>query len=58
MKFTYVGPHDAVEIPALGVTVEHGQTIEVTGDMADEFLKRDDWFRADKPKTTGKGDVT
>jgi hypothetical protein len=55
MKLKYVGPHEAVEIPALGMTVEAGETVEVTGDMAEEFLKRDDWVRTDKPKT-GKGD--
>jgi hypothetical protein len=55
VRLKYCGPFDAVEIPALGVTVEQGETVEVTGDMAEEFLKRDDWARADKPKT-GKGD--
>lgn len=57
MKLKYVGGQDAVEIPALGVIVEHGQTIDVTGDIAEEFLKRDDWVRADKPKTEKGSDA-
>lgn len=51
MKFKYVGPHEAVDIPALGVTVAHGDTVEMTGEMAEEFSKRDDWVRVDKPKS-------
>lgn len=28
MKFKYVGPHDAVDIPGVG-TVKHGETVTV-----------------------------
>jgi hypothetical protein len=50
MKFRYVGPFEGVEIPALGVVVDYGHEIEVTGDVAQEFAKRDDWTRTDSPK--------
>jgi hypothetical protein len=57
MRFRYQGPHDAVDIPALGVIVAHGETIEVTGAIAEEFVKRDDWERVDKPKTKDADDA-
>lgn len=50
MKLRYVGEFEAVDIPALGVTVPRGDELEVTGDVAAELLKRDDWVRVDKPK--------
>lgn len=49
MRLKYVGPFEGVEIPALGVTVAQGEELEVTGDVAQELLKRDDWERTDKP---------
>jgi hypothetical protein len=50
MRFKYVGDQAAVDIPALGVTVERNHEVEVTGERAQEFLKRDDWTRTDTPK--------
>jgi hypothetical protein len=50
MRFRYVGPHAAVDIPALGVTVQRNHEVEVTGERAQEFMKRDDWTRVDTPK--------
>lgn len=50
MKFKYVGPHDEVEVPALGITVQHGHQIEATGDAAESLSKQADWQRVDKPK--------
>lgn len=49
MRLKYVGEHEAVDIPALGVTVARGEELEVTGDVAAELAKRDDWERTDKP---------
>jgi hypothetical protein len=37
-SFKYVGPHDEVEVPALGVTVKRGETIDT--DNADLIGKR------------------
>ena len=34
MKRVYVGPHDEVELPALGLVVKHGDAIEVESDLA------------------------
>lgn len=50
MRFRYVGPHLAVDLPTLGVTVERNHELEVTGERAQEFMKRDDWSRVDTPK--------
>lgn len=52
MRLRYVGPQVGVEIPDYGV-VMHGEDIEITGDVAQELLKReDDWKRVDKPRST------
>lgn len=50
MRLRYQGPFEGVEIPALGVVVERGHELEVTGDTAQEFLRREDWTRMDSPK--------
>lgn len=50
MKFKYVGPHDAVDLDGHG-SVEHGKTVEVTGDAAQSLDAQADWQRVDKPKT-------
>lgn len=34
MKFTYVGPHDEVEIPSAGVVCKRGETVEVPDSLA------------------------
>lgn len=34
MKFTYVGPHDEVEIPAAGVVCKRGESVEVSDVVA------------------------
>lgn len=50
MRLKYVGEFEAVDIPALEVTVARGEELEVTGDVAQELLKREDWERMDKPQ--------
>lgn len=51
MRFVYDGDQEAVDLPALGITVRRGRDeVEVTGERAQEFLKRDDWRRTDAPK--------
>lgn len=49
MRLRYIGEHEGIEIPALGVVVAQGEEFEVTGDIAQELLKRGDWERLDKP---------
>lgn len=34
MQRVYVGPHSEVEVPALGVVVKHGGSVEVDADLA------------------------
>lgn len=34
----YVGPHDAVDIPSVGVTAVHGEPVEVPADAAKSLL--------------------
>jgi hypothetical protein len=50
MRFRYVGPQEAVDLPDLGVTVFRNHEVEVTGERAKEFQQRDDWTRMDTPK--------
>lgn len=50
-KVVYVGPHDAVEVPALGLTVKRNEPVEVPKDEAASLLAQDTWA---KPRTTKK----
>lgn len=52
MLFTYDGPHEAVDIPALNLHgIAKGQEFEVTGDAAKALLDQPDFTRTDKPVT-------
>ncbi len=46
----YVGPHEAVEIPALGISAERGQTIEVDEGAALALTAQADWEAAKAPR--------
>lgn len=49
-KVTYQGPHDAVDIPSLGLTVAAGETIEVDDAVA-KVLEAQGWKASGaKPK--------
>lgn len=52
MQITYAGPHDEVEIPALGVVVRRGEPFEATGDLAQSLLEQSDNFRRGGGKNT------
>lgn len=53
MKLKYVGPFEAVDVPALGlVDVKRGSTVEATGDVAKSLLAQDAWQRVAPPKKT------
>lgn len=41
----YVGQHDAVEIADTGQVVEHGVSVEVDTDLADQLLTSSVWQR-------------
>lgn len=51
MKFRYAGPHDEVEVPALGAVVTHGQTVEASGQVAESLQQQGDvWEHVPDPK--------
>lgn len=52
MRVTYVGPHDAVEIPVLNLATKRGEPIEVPNDIGHELVKQSSWETANvfKPK--------
>lgn len=44
MRLKYTGPHeDGVEIPELGITVEHGEIIEVDDAVGKRLAANSDW---------------
>jgi hypothetical protein len=55
MKFKYVGPHDAVDLPGVATDIEreHGR-VEVTGELAEALDRDPDWQRVDRPKPKKK----
>lgn len=53
MRVKYVGPHDAVDIPELGITVENGEIIEVDDAVGKRMAASTDWQVTSRTK---KGD--
>lgn len=50
-KFRYVGPHTAVYVPDLGVTVKRNHQVPVEDKaVADSFAAQGDWEEVGKPK--------
>jgi len=44
MRLKYVGPHtEGVEIPELGITVEHGEIIDVDDTVGKRLAASADW---------------
>lgn len=43
MQVTYEGPHDAVEVPALGRTVKRGEPVKVDKTLGARLLEQDAW---------------
>lgn len=39
----YVGPHDEVEIPDLGLSCKRGKTIDVPAEVAANLVLQHDW---------------
>lgn len=50
MKITYIGPIDAVDIPALQMRVQRGQTVDVPDADGDLLIAQADWVAAADPK--------
>lgn len=46
MRVTYVGPHDAVEIPVLNVACKRGESIEVPNDIGHDLVMQASWETA------------
>lgn len=46
MRVVYSGPHDAVEVPELGLVVRRGEPVEVLDGDAEQLLKQDVWDAA------------
>lgn len=59
MRVTYVGEHDAVEIPVLNVAVKRGESIEVPNDIGHDLVQQASWETATifkpKPDTENEG---
>ncbi len=46
MRVKYVGPFDGVDIPQAGLTVARGEVVELSNDVAGEFLAQEgNWER-------------
>lgn len=43
MKVKYVGPFDAVEVPALDAVIKNGETVEVDDDMGLAMIEQEVW---------------
>lgn len=64
MRIEYVGPHDAVEIPSVGVACRRGETVDVPDEVALNLTKQAGWKSAPsaavaasdepKPRRSGK----
>lgn len=54
VRITYVGPHDAVDVPAAGVTgLARGETVEVGSGLAASLLEQPtNWQPAPAPVVT------
>jgi len=55
MRLKYTGPHeDGVEIPELGITVEHGEIIEVDEQTGKRLSASSDWQITSRTKGDDK----
>lgn len=54
-RITYIGVHDAVEIPAAGLTVKRGESVEVDAVLGKSLLSQSlNW--ATEKKSTNKSE--
>ena len=55
----YDGPFRAVEVPAAGVVVQRGETVEVEPEVAASLLRqKDNWSKVTKPAKAEKKEAT
>ena len=55
MRLKYNGPHEnGVEIPELGITVEHGEIIEVDDAVGKRLAANADWQVTSRTEKGGK----
>lgn len=40
MHVTYTGPYPSVQVDAAGLTVKHGETVEVPDDLGERMLRQ------------------
>lgn len=51
MRLKYAGPHeDGVDIPELGIHVDHGEIIDVDDDIGKRLAANTDWQVTSRPK--------
>ncbi len=50
MRVRYDGPFDSVDVPAAGITVERGDTVEVTDEIGESLVEQADWSKASAKK--------
>jgi len=49
VQFTYNGPYEAVEIPAAGLLVRKGETVELPDDLAAGLVDQGEAWHTDNP---------
>jgi len=49
VNFTYNGPYEAVEIPAAGLLVRKGETVELPDDLAAGLVDQGEAWHTDNP---------
>lgn len=54
MRITYNGRYPAVEVPAVGVTVQRGTPIEIPDETARHLLRQPTWSQAKPVEKTSK----
>ena len=51
MRIKYTGPFDAVEVPALGLIVDRGKSLEVDDEIGESLCSQDSWEEIASRKT-------
>ena len=54
MQLKYIGPHDAVELRDVGVTVVRGESFDCPAELAKSLLEQPDNWQAVKSAKTEK----
>lgn len=53
-RIKYVGPHDEVEVPSLGLVCQRGESVEVDASTAKQLTAQPDNWQAVKSKENAK----